>query len=89
MSNAENPAFPAIENWRVDSGLTKREYFAAHAPEVPHYFERRMVPKFVVNIDDKLMQKKLVPESDEARMMRWRVFYADAMLAALRGEGGA
>ena len=30
MSNG-GPAFPAIENWRVDSGMTLRDYFAAKA----------------------------------------------------------
>ena len=26
------PAFPAHENWRIDSGISLRDYFAARAP---------------------------------------------------------
>ena len=32
MSNTDGgPAFPAHENWRLDSGMTLRDYFAAQA----------------------------------------------------------
>jgi hypothetical protein len=42
MHNADNTAFPMDfipnEQFKVIRGLTKREYFAAHAPDVPADF---------------------------------------------------
>lgn len=32
ITNTGGPAFPAHKNWRIDSGMTLRDYFAAHAP---------------------------------------------------------
>jgi hypothetical protein len=32
--NTGGPAFPAHENWRIDSGMTLRDYFAAKAMQI-------------------------------------------------------
>ncbi len=60
------PAFPAIDNWRLDSGMSLRDYFAAKALEALILKEkdyanrgRDAVPKLAV----------------------WAYEYADAMLA--------
>lgn len=79
MSNINDggPAFPfqcqgATTAPKIYYGMTLREYFAAHAPAVPESFERcryyetHGVGNYV--------------ENDIDRMIRWRWYYADAML---------
>lgn len=57
MKNADQPIYPQTREEAVHfagcnptigiasyMGLTKREYFAAHAPEVPDWFEHKTAP---------------------------------------------
>lgn len=66
--------------------LTKREYFAAHAPDVPAMFLFKKVLA-IVDAGGGQKREEWQPEPDLARIVRWRLHYADQMLAAL-GEGG-
>jgi hypothetical protein len=60
-----------------------RAYFAAHAPDVPFHYEFQRV---LTAVDEGNGQTsvKMLPETDLARIVRWRLEYADQMLAALR-----
>lgn len=56
------------------------EYFAAHAPDVPHDFERR-----VFNVVRETANGKYIVPEDEpecARIVRWRWHYAREMAKA-------
>jgi hypothetical protein len=56
-------------------GLTKREYFAAHAPPTPAWFE------FDSNEQKPPAPEQPGPAYGVARIAAWRYAYADAMLA--------
>lgn len=75
-----------IEN---NGGLTKREYFAAHAPPMPEWFLPRVLPTFSAEMDmnnpntsekasEEIHHKKREYLSNQLR--RWRWYYADTML---------
>jgi len=51
-------------------GIDLRDYFAAHAPDVPDSFTR------LRNVH------REVSETDLEHMIRWRYAYADAMMKA-------
>lgn len=53
--------------------MTLRDYFAAHAPEVPDGFAHLKMQK-----DENDPPKN---ETDMARLARWRYFYADSMVS--------
>lgn len=57
------------------------EYFAAHAPEVPGDFPRRMID---VVREDGQGKKYVMPENEPecARIVRWRWHYAREMVKA-------
>lgn len=66
-------------------GMTLRDYFAAHAPEVPEGFEWAYETKIVnlgIGIDGIGRGPREVKESSASRIIRWRWHYADAMLEA-------
>lgn len=69
--------------------------FAAHAPDVPAWFGRksRFVNKIVPapEIGAGYVRNALVEEkeSDMARLVRWRVEYAEAMVAAIEARKSA
>jgi hypothetical protein len=77
------PAFP-VKGYAADAsgafcgevvnaeGLSLRDYFAAHAPEVPGGFMRNVVSESF--------------EDDIAWRVRWAFTYADAMLKARNAE---
>ena len=87
--NDGGAAFPALARWSdaevryVATGMTLRAYFAAHAPEVPesYAFKRTQQVAF-----DGLGGKGLIQANEPAmaRIIRWRLEYADAMLKALK-----
>lgn len=83
--NSGGPAFPVLQTDDtvcLNYGMSLRHYFAAHAPEVPVMFEYRRTQQVVdKGAGEKRME--MVCESDLARIVRWRVQYADQMLAAL------
>lgn len=54
-------------------------YFAARAPEVPGWFERKFALK-VVDIGNGMKGAREVLESHEDQFFRWRWYYADGML---------
>lgn len=67
MSDNSKPAFPSPGG--AHSGLSKREYFAAHAPEMPKWFSEAST--YRSSTSEKL-----------ALIVEWRWAYADAMIAA-------
>lgn len=62
-------------------GLTKREYFAAHSPEMPHEWEARYVQnsKYPDNIDCRINSRCIA-------LVAWRRLYADMMLEELENS---
>ncbi len=90
--NTGGPAFPApeagMEHFSSPSaymGMTLRDYFAAHAPEVPLEFDRAFTEKVAqigINKDGVVYGPRKVFENDFERMIRWRWNYADSMLKA-------
>lgn len=76
------PAFPRphsadgsgdypVQHWATD-GMTLRDYFAIHAPDLPEE-----------NIQNLMMKN---PNSRLAVMVAWRYTFADAMIARRRPE---
>lgn len=91
--NTGGPAFPEAglsglpngEFIHGQSGMTLRDYFAAHAPEVPLEFDRAFTEKVAqigINKDGIVYGPRKVFENDFERMIRWRWNYADSMLKA-------
>jgi hypothetical protein len=73
-----------------DNGMTPRDYFMAHAPNVPDWFERKSELK-KVHVPAPEAGRGWVKwgtrqwvEDDLTRLVRWRTTYADAMLAAMK-----
>ena len=67
MKIGDQPAFAGSQMTNRDaelSGLTKREWFAAHAPEIPTWYRK--------GLDDS--------SAEPGRFFSWRWFYADEML---------
>lgn len=91
-------AFPYLESdsngqYRHHYGMTMRDYFMAHAPNVPDSFERKSELK-EVQVPAPEVGKGYVKwgttkwvEDDLAHLVRWRTTYADAMLAARKEDG--
>lgn len=81
--NTGGPAFPAFDrpNAVGRDGMTLRDYFAAHAPDVPITFERKAFKKAVQTAYD-TNEVLTVMETDAERLVRWRFHYADDMLKA-------
>ena len=79
------PAFPSASEYdhgdRIferTSGMSLRDYFAAHAPEMPAAFRDIWVP---LNLGTNWLEVELMPP-DEIRMrIAWRWDYADQMIA--------
>lgn len=71
MSADVQPIHPFYDGKENFYGLTKREYFAAHAPEMPKWFSDYQYRSSAI--------EKL------ALLAQWRWAYADAMIAG-RGE---
>jgi len=74
------PAFPS----EIDHGMTLRDYFAAHAPPLPHELQHFAYEFAQVNSPDRTLGEKCDRLLDI--VSEWRYRYADAMLAA-RGGG--
>ena len=74
--NDGGPAFPHMREWidantsrqLTDGGMSLRAYFAAHAPKVPGWFQPGLNSADAVR----------------GRYFKWRLYYADQMLAALQ-----
>lgn len=82
------PVFPQSENREYDSGMRLREYFAAHAPEVPDmqtFPIKQWKDVEIVNIGGgkKKIANVFRQETWTQRNARWAVEYADALLAEL------
>lgn len=70
-------------------GMTLRDYFAAHAPEIPHWFdptfdepepETKMVGFFHTREIGIVEWKAWAKRKSRARTLQWPWYYADAML---------
>jgi hypothetical protein len=87
--NSGGPAMPFFKESDDSKEMTLRDYFMAHAPNIPDFFERKSDGKQQVIIPApeigeswvKLKDKEWV-EDNLAHLVRWRITYADAMLAA-------
>jgi hypothetical protein len=73
-----------------DDNITLRDYFMAHAPDIPDSFDRKSSKKRVI-IPAPEIGKSWVKWKDEewieddlTYLVRWRTTYADAMLAAMK-----
>lgn len=64
-------------------GITKLEYFAAHAPDVPDWFAHKEWTTFEA-VGTKIAEHVDHVESDMDRFIRWRIEYAKTMLQQLR-----
>lgn len=95
MKNGDMPAMPMItlteesqyngmkyvEAKNTYSGLTKREHFAASAPEAPSWFKNYLYEK-----DPNYRQiehHKGAADIGSYLFFAWRTYYADALLAEL------
>tara|TARA_Y100001960_G_scaffold331531_1_gene428818 strand:+ start:1777 stop:2097 length:321 start_codon:yes stop_codon:yes gene_type:complete len=105
MKNANRPAMPQPmvdhegevyttfdSSYGKQSGLTKREMFAMHAPDMPDWFcdkwfsdnEDQYVPEYCEkgNVVAGLKRTRLVSFEGTMKMMKdWRYAYADMMLS--------
>jgi hypothetical protein len=70
----------------------RRDLFAAHAPEVPTWFERKVTWKKVIKTfhtvsgeELKRLEDEKVYEDPLEFLCRWKFAYADAMLKAGHG----
>lgn len=74
----EGPVFAGPE---LD-GLSRREYFAAHAPPLPEEIRKAYWQSLTVNEPDavKLPWNSYIMERLAAQERRWRYLYADEMI---------
>jgi len=95
--NTGGPAFPELQsisrqsngdrfNANSQGGMSLRDYFAAHAPEVPDLqaFPLKQWVNFgVVDLGNGQVGPRNVPHQESwiERSARWAMVYADAMLA--------
>lgn len=87
--NDGGPAFPTDSEAQVGTstyhftGMTLRDYFAAHAPALPHDLAELAREEADVDNPDKTHGEK----SDVLLSIRayWNYMYADAMIAARNG----
>lgn len=100
MSNPINDggsAFPCINpnydgNWNKETviqGMTLRDWFASHAPELPNWFYRKEWTEYHVAVKAPELGPTHMKwadinhiESNIDHLTRWKYYYADAMLAA-------
>lgn len=101
IKNADQPASPTPymdvnsnggELFCDQQGLTKREVFAMHAPDVPDWFEREFSMTHSENKDyyqlhhDEFAEicpttyQDILPKGRMALLKEWRYAYADLML---------
>lgn len=82
MSHDGGPAFPVFfRDIKGMDGMSLRDYFAAHAPEVPPDFNRLSQTTVVNDGYDRKRVSNMV-EPYTTWMVRWRWHYADLMLKA-------
>lgn len=92
MENKDKPAFPGLNKDGYATGITKYEYFLAHAPEtIPEWFrnsmeefgERPKVRKMAgANVDvDLTAQDEWDQRNKTERYFQWRQFWAITMCA--------
>ena len=65
--------------------ITIRQYYAAHAPNVPGYFKRKYETKTVAveySPGKYQLEGRTTWESDIDYLCRWKFYYADKMIAA-------
>jgi len=79
------PAFPRDEPLHGSDGMSLRDYFAAHAPDVDNTTLCETMPGFPEHSDYKRsffdVERQRRDWLRDARI-KWRWIYADAMLAA-------
>jgi|SRR6185369_353509 len=92
MSDKQQSAFPHPKfggAWGIDPvpEMTLRDYFAAHAPDIPNDFCREIKSEPTVTIhptdstgNTKTFGQQAVPESYCSWRARWAYFFADAMM---------
>lgn len=73
MKNTDQPAFPEVlttdsGNIKTVGGLSKREYFAAHAPEMPEWFTRGIKLEPYKGVQPPRWQDQPEPFQEEARL---------------------
>lgn len=86
-------AFPgAGPEYPQPKGMTLRDYFAAHAPDVPDWF-KHAAPTPIPLVSDaavvgdaahykaKAERNNWIDEQKAAKFFAWRGFYADCMVA--------
>lgn len=102
MKNADMPAAPTTIPSRTIGGgvmpppqnmpgLTKREMMAAHAPEMPEWFEHKWCMEFANNdryfksdVDEYgCAVREITAVGQHAMYFAWRSYCADALLAEL------
>lgn len=80
--NTGGPAFPPMHDPDThQSGMTLRDYFAAHAPSVPNDFDIKCIEAVGQTGVDKFEVIR-AKERDAEQLVRWRWHYADAMIRA-------
>jgi hypothetical protein len=84
-------AFPStadVLKYKSLDGMDLRDYFAAHAPDMPSWFERKVLSKQGIMETVKDGQKWFQPHTYTENelvldwIIRWRYEYADAMMKA-------
>ena len=82
--NTGGPAFPCDELdqggpqvYQQFHGMTLRDYFAAHAPEMPKWFRHEADEP----IPEGENRQAWIRRNQAAKFFEWRGFYADAMIA--------
>lgn len=80
------PAFPSTGQLDIN-GMSLRDYFAAHAPDMPRWFIRKCLglPKSATIAEWNKHDRRVLDDDamdQETAMMEWRWYYADAMLRA-------
>jgi hypothetical protein len=105
--NEGGPAFPcpryvnangetfSLSEFDGENGMSLRDYFAAHAPEMPDWFrpateeQRPNVPEMASAAEHDATMDAWWGRVRLARISAWPWVYADAMLAARERKGGA
>lgn len=89
MKNADLPAMPIsaelgaqwLAGTHTFSGLTKREYFMAHAPEPPEWFEPVMSEQKPTEAFSDPAANRWLVEYKRQRYLQWPGVWADAILS--------
>ena len=71
---------PRTDQGAVQPGMTLRDYFAAHAPEVPEWYPVNKDPFYLAKASNLEDDDLFTDKDDEDRTISWPYYWADEQM---------